>query len=64
MRFNSKELSQVAQQESKEFEKEGVLFMKETKDGLFKKTEGISYFVYWKFVVFAVETVICNVNQI
>ena len=46
MRFNSKELSQVAQQESKEFEKEGVLFMKETRDGLFKKTEGITYLVY------------------
>lgn len=40
MRFNSKELSHVAQQPSKEFDKEGILSMKERKDGLFKKGEG------------------------
>ena len=40
MRFNSKELAFIAQQPSREFDKEGVLFMKEKKDGLFKKGEG------------------------
>ncbi|OWF44824.1 type I inositol 3,4-bisphosphate 4-phosphatase-like isoform X2 [Mizuhopecten yessoensis] len=39
MRFNSKELSFLAHQPSSRFSKEGVLWMKDKHDGLFKKGE-------------------------
>ena len=40
MRFNSRELAVLAQQDSSRFEKEGCLFMKLKQDKLFKKGEG------------------------
>jgi len=40
MRFNSKELACLAGQTSDHFDKEGVLFVKERQDGLFRKSEG------------------------
>ena len=39
MRFNSRELAQIAQQ-SASVDKEGVLYMKERQDSIFKRTEG------------------------
>ncbi|WAQ98798.1 INP4A-like protein [Mya arenaria] len=41
MRFNSKELAVLAQQDSSKFDKEGTLFMKQKNDKLFKKGEGV-----------------------
>jgi len=41
MRFNSKELAVLAQQDGSKFDKEGTLFMKQKNDKLFKKGEGM-----------------------
>ncbi|XP_052794474.1 inositol polyphosphate-4-phosphatase type I A-like isoform X2 [Mya arenaria] len=41
MRFNSKELAVLAQQDSSKFDKEGTLFMKQKNDKLFKKGEAL-----------------------
>ena len=46
MRFNAKELTCLACQSSDQFDKEGVLFVKERQEGLFRKGEGcICYFL-------------------
>ncbi|CAN8006870.1 unnamed protein product, partial [Ixodes hexagonus] len=39
MRFNAKEISAVASQPSYKFEKEGVLFIKERQEGLFRRSD-------------------------
>lgn len=39
MRFNAKEISAVASQPSYKFEKEGVLFIKERQEGLFRRND-------------------------
>jgi len=41
MRFNGKELTCLAYQSSDQFDKEGVLFVKERQEGLFRKGEGL-----------------------
>ena len=41
MRFNAKELSLIACQPRERFDKEGVLFVKEKQEGLFRKGEGV-----------------------
>ena len=38
-RFNQRELVAIASKESNEFDKEGVLFLKEVEDKLFLRTE-------------------------
>ena len=43
MRFNSRELAQLAQQAAS-VDKEGVLYMKEKQEGIFKTKEGIVVF--------------------
>ena len=40
MRFNSRELAVLAQQESHKFDKDGVLLIKEKQEGIFRKGEG------------------------
>jgi len=40
MRFNAKELACLACQTSDQYDKEGVLFVKERQEGLFRKGEG------------------------
>ena len=40
MRFNSRELAQIAQQAAS-VDKEGVLYMKERQDSIFKRQEGM-----------------------
>lgn len=40
MRFNAKEICAVASQPSYKFEKEGILFIKERQDGLFRRSDG------------------------
>ena len=39
MRFNSRELAALAQQDKNKFDKEGVLLIKERQEGLFRKGE-------------------------
>ena len=40
MRFNSRELAALAQQDNHKFDKEGVLLIKEKQEGIFRKGEG------------------------
>ena len=40
MRFNAKELACLACQSSDQYDKEGVLFVKERQEGFFRKGEG------------------------
>lgn len=46
MRFNSRELSCLAHQNSGRFDKEGVLFAKERQEGIFRKSEGFNLTCY------------------
>ena len=43
MRFNSRELAFLAQQPANRFDKEGILFIKEKQEGLFRKGEGENF---------------------
>jgi len=56
MRFNAKELTCLACQSSDQFDKEGVLFVKERQEGLFRKGEGCClccFLKIWYLVFFA-----------
>ena len=39
MRFNAKELSYLSGQSRERFEREGILFIREKQDGLFRRSE-------------------------
>lgn len=43
MRFNKQELHTLATQPSQEFDKEGVLFLRERQEGFFRRTESKCY---------------------
>jgi len=46
MRFNAKELACLACQSSDQYDKEGVLFVKERQEGFFRKGEGFCTICY------------------
>jgi len=45
MRFNAKELTCLACQSSDQYDKEGVLIVKERQEGLFRKGEGRVFYL-------------------
>jgi len=45
MRFNAKELTCLACQTSDQYDKEGVLIVKERQEGLFRKGEGCGFYL-------------------
>jgi len=52
MRFNAKELACLACQSSDQYDKEGVLFVKERQEGFFRKGEGCICHLLLNFVLF------------
>lgn len=44
MRFNKQEMLTLATQPSQKFDKEGVLFLRERQDGLFRRSERECYY--------------------
>jgi len=51
MRFNAKELACLACQSSDQYDKEGVLFVRERQEGFFRKAEGILFHFLRSFAV-------------
>ena len=61
MRFNAKELTCLACQSSDQFDKEGVLFVKERQEGLFRKGEGCFGCLLISFILYSQ---LCNYGDI
>ena len=57
MRFNAKELTCLACQSSDQFDKEGVLFVKERQEGLFRKGEGYLSYIWSASTIFLLKCI-------